>query len=131
RLNEKVMYQREDFLNKLSTEIIKNHDALCLENLNSKGMLPNRKLTNTISDVPWSAFVNKLENKAKWYGKQIVQISRMYPTSQICSECGHQDGKKLLEMRDWTCSDCHEHHDRDINASKNILTEGLRIQAST
>ena len=92
-------------------------------------MLRNRKLAKSISDVSWSAFVMKLEYKAKWYGKQIVKISRWYPSSQICSECGHQDGKKSLEMRNWTCSDCHEHHDRDINASKNILAEGLRIQA--
>ena len=130
RLHEKVMNQREDFLHKLSTEIIKNHDVVCIEDLNTKGMLRNRKLAKSISDVSWSAFVMKLEYKAKWYGKQIVKISRWYPSSQICSECGHQDGKKPLEMRDWKCSDCHEHHDRDINASKNILAEGLRIQAS-
>lgn len=92
-------------------------------------MVRNRKLAKSISDVSWSAFVMKLEYKAKWYGKQIVKISRWYPSSQICSECGHQDGKKPLAMRDWKCSDCHEHHDRDINASKNILAEGLRIQA--
>lgn len=129
RLHEKVMNQREDFLHKLSTEIIKNHDVVCIEDLNTKGMLRNRKLAKSISDVSWSAFVMKLEYKAKWYGKQIVKISRWYPSSQICSECGHQDGKKSLEMRDWKCPDCHEHHDRDINASKNILAEGLRIQA--
>ncbi|MBU5467878.1 IS200/IS605 family element transposase accessory protein TnpB, partial [Virgibacillus sp. MSJ-26] len=129
RLHEKVMNQREDFLNKLSTEIIKNHDVVCIENLNTKGMLRNRKLAKSISDVSWSALVMKLEYKAKWYGKTIVKISRWYPSSQICSECGHQDGKKPLEIRDWTCSVCHEHHDRDINASKNILAEGLRLQA--
>src|SRR5699024_7651654 len=130
RLHEKVMNQREDFLNKLSIEIIKNHDVVCIEDLNTKGMLRNRKLAKSISDVSWSAFVMKLEYKAKWYGKQIVKISRWYPSSQICSECGHQDGKKPLKMRDWTCSGCYEHHDRDINSSKNILAEGLRIQAS-
>src|SRR5699024_1645653 len=148
RLHEKVMNQREDFLNKLSTGKVTseerhvlwqrlhdqhpvglNHDVVCIENLNTKGMVRNRKLAKSISDVSWSAFVMKLEYKAKWYGKQIVKISRWYPSSQICSECGHQDGKKPLAMRDWKCSDCHEHHDRDINASKNILAEGLRIQA--
>src|SRR5699024_3204417 len=130
RLHEKGMNQREDFRNKLSTEIIKNHDVVCIENLNTKGMLRNRKLAKSISDVSWSAFVMKLEYKAKWYGKRNVKISRSDHSSQKWSGCGHQDGKKLLEMRDWTCSDCHEHHDRDINASKNILAEGLRIQAS-
>uniref|UniRef100_UPI0011DD6DB5 RNA-guided endonuclease TnpB family protein n=1 Tax=Caldalkalibacillus mannanilyticus TaxID=1418 RepID=UPI0011DD6DB5 len=84
------------------------------------------KLAKSISDVSWSAFVTKLEYKAKWYGKTILKISRWFPSSQICSHCGHQDGKKSLEIRDWTCPVCYEHHDRDINASKNILAEGLK-----
>ncbi|WP_130860921.1 IS200/IS605 family element RNA-guided endonuclease TnpB [Gracilibacillus phocaeensis] len=126
RLHERVMNQRADFLNKLSTEIIKNHDIICIEDLNTKGMLRNHKLAKAISDVSWSAFVSKLEYKAKWYGKTIVKISRWFPSSQICSDCGHQDGKKSLEIREWTCPICHEHHDRDVNASKNILAEGLR-----
>jgi putative transposase len=126
RLHERVMNQRDDFLNKLSTEIIKNHDIVCIENLNTKGMLRNHKLAKSISDVSWSAFVTKLEYKAKWYGKTIVKISRWFPSSQICSHCGNQDGKKSLKIRDWRCPVCHEHHDRDINASKNILAEGLR-----
>ena len=126
KLHERVMNQREDFLNKLSTEIIKNHDVICMEDLNVKGMLRNKKLAKSISDVSWSRFESKLKYKAKWYGKTIVKISRWYPSSQICSSCGHQDGKKSLEIRNWTCPVCHEHHDRDINASKNILAEGLR-----
>ncbi|NPC93186.1 IS200/IS605 family element transposase accessory protein TnpB [Bacillus sp. WMMC1349] len=126
RLHERVMNQRDDFLNKLSTEIIKNHDIVCIEDLNPKGMLRNHKLAKSISDVSWSAFVSKLEYKAKWHGKTIVKISRWFPSSQICSDCGHQDGKKTLEIRNWTCPVCYEHHDRDINASKNILAEGLR-----
>src|SRR5699024_4449564 len=79
RLHEKVMNQREDFLHKLSTEIIKSHDVICIEDLNTKGMLRNRKLAKSISDVSWSAFVMKLEYKAKWYGKTIIKISRWYP----------------------------------------------------
>lgn len=128
RLHEKVMNQRTDFLNKLSTEIIKNHDIICIEDLNVKGMLRNHKLARSISDVSWSSFVAKLQYKADWYGREIIKVDMWFPSSQICSECGHKDGKKSLDIREWTCPICHTHHDRDINASINILTEGLRIQ---
>ena len=124
----KIMNMRTDFLNKLSTHIIKNHDIICIEDLNTKGLLHNHKLAKSIVDVSWASFVNKLEYKAKWYGKEIIKIDRRYPSSQICSVCGHHDGKKTLDIRDWTCPICHTHHDRDINASKNILAEGLRIR---
>ena len=130
RLHEKVMNQRTDFLNKLSTEIIKNHDIICIEDLNVKGMLRNHKLARSISDVSWSSFVAKLQYKADWYGREIIKVNQWFPSSQICSECGHKDGKKPLDIREWTCPICHTHHDRDINASINILTEGLRIQTS-
>ncbi|HBI1784135.1 TPA: transposase [Enterococcus faecalis] len=129
RLHEKVMNQRTDFLNKLSTEIIKNHDIICIENLNTKGMLRNHKLAKSISDVSWSSFVTKLQYKADWYGREIFKIDKWFPSSQICSECGHKDGKKPLDIREWTCPICHAHHDRDINASINILTEGLRLHS--
>ena len=128
RLHEKVMNQRTDFLNKLSTEIIKNHDIICIEDLNVKGMLRNHKLARSISDVSWSSFVAKLQYKADWYGREIIKVDTWFPSSQICSECGHKDGKKSLDIREWTCPICHTHHDRDINASINILTEGLRIK---
>ena len=128
RLHEKVMNQRTDFLNKLSTEIIKNHDIICIEDLNVKGILRNHKLARSISDVSWSSFVAKLQYKADWYGREIIKVDTWFPSSQICSECGHKDGKKSLDIREWTCPICHTHHDRDINASINILTEGLRIQ---
>ncbi|RBR35179.1 IS200/IS605 family element RNA-guided endonuclease TnpB [Enterococcus cecorum] len=128
RLHEKVMNQRTDFLNKLSTEIIKNHDIICIEDLNVKGILRNHKLARSISDVSWSSFVAKLQYKADWYGREIIKVDPWFPSSQICSECGHKDGKKSLDIREWTCPICHTHHDRDINASINILTEALRIQ---
>lgn len=126
RLHERVINQRDDFLNKLSTEIFKNHDIICIEDLNTKGMLRNYNLAKSISDVSWFAFVSKLEYKATWYGKKIVSISRWFPSSQICSNCGHHDGKKSLEIRDLTCPICHANHDRDLNVSKNILAVGSR-----
>ncbi|MFD1064614.1 RNA-guided endonuclease TnpB family protein [Oceanobacillus locisalsi] len=91
-------------------------------------MLRNRKLAKSITDVSWSSFVAKLEYKADWYGREIMKISRWFPSSQLCSECGHQDGKKSLDIRHWTCPHCHTPHDRYVNASKNILAEGLRIK---
>ncbi|EOA2583569.1 IS200/IS605 family element RNA-guided endonuclease TnpB [Enterococcus hirae] len=129
RLHEKVMNQRTDFLNKLSTEIIKNHDIICIEDLNTKGMLRNHKLAKSISDVSWSSFVTKLQYKADWYGRKIIKVDKWFPSSQICSNCGHEDGKKSLKIREWTCPICHAHHDRDINASINILAEDLRLHS--
>ena len=90
-------------------------------------MLKNHKLAKAIRDVSWSMFVEKLMYKAKWYGRNIVKIDRFYPTSQLCHVCGHQDGKKPLNVREWTCPACHTPLDRDINASRNILAEGLRL----
>ncbi|WP_345952328.1 IS200/IS605 family element RNA-guided endonuclease TnpB [Mammaliicoccus lentus] len=94
RLHEKVANQRKDFLNKVSTIIVKNHDVICIEDLNTKGMLRTHKLAKSLSDVSWSMFVDKLEYKADWYGKQVVKIDRWYPSSQICSTCGVNSGKK-------------------------------------
>ena len=123
------MNQRTDFLNKLSTEIINNHDIICIESLNTKGMLRNHKLAKSISDVSWSSFVNKLQYKADWYGREHIKVDQWFPSSQICSGCGHKDGKKSLDIREWTCPLCSAHHDRDINASLNILGEGLRLKS--
>lgn len=125
-MREKVAFQRKDFLHKLSTNIVKNHDIICIENLNVRGMVKNKKLSKSISDVSWSEFSRQLEYKSKWYGKELIKIDQWFPSSQICSTCGHQDGKKPLHVREWTCTSCGSNHDRDLNASINILNEGLK-----
>ena len=124
--NLKFRKQLEDKLKREQRKLSKR--LLIAKKENRKGLLHNHKLAKSMSDVSWASFVNKLEYKAKWYGKEIIKIDKFYPSSQICSVCGYKDGKKTLDVREWTCSVCHTHHDRDINAAKNILTEGLRIK---
>ena len=127
RLHEKISNQRRDFLSKLSTTLIKNHDRICMEDLASKNLMKNHRLARAIGDVSWSEFVRMLEYKADWYEKQVSKISRWFPSSQLCSNCKMNSGKKLLHVREWICENCGTHHDRDLNASLNILNEGLKI----
>ena len=131
RCHQKIKNQRNDFLQKLSTKLINENQVICLEDLSVKGMVKNHKLSKSVSDSSFAKFVNMLEYKAEWYGRTIVKIDRFYPSTQICNSCGFQNtflkGLKGLKVREWICPECGEVHDRDFNASRNILKEGIRI----
>lgn len=126
---QKISNQRKDFLNKATTNLVKQYDVICIEDLDVSAMkeTDSSKRNMRVSDVSWYEFKRQLTYKCEWYGKTLSIVDRYYPSSQICSCCGKRDKKKDVSIREWVCPNCGTKLDRDINASINILNEGLRI----
>lgn len=131
-LHEKITNQRKDFQQKTSSHLINENQVIIVEDLSVKKMLSNKMLSKMISDCSWFSFLEMLRYKAEWYGRTFIKVSPYYPSSQLCNKCGYQNKEvRNLKVRHWTCPECGEHHDRDYNASLNILKEGLRTLSAS
>lgn len=125
--HEKLCNKRKDNLHKLTTKLIKENDVICIENLAVKNMMKNHHLAKAIQDASFGTLADMLKYKAAWHNRRIVEIGRFYPSSKLCSCCGHKMDSMPLSVREWICPSCGASHDRDINAAINIKNEGLRI----
>ena len=126
-LHERVRVQRENYLHQVSHKLVSENQVIAIENLAVKNMIKNRKLSRVIADVAWGNLVQILKYKCEWNSRELVVIDRFYPSSKSCSNCGHLLDELPLSVREWTCPSCGIHHDRDVNAAKNILNEGLNL----
>lgn len=126
-IHEKITHNRKDYLHKVSTDIIKNHDIISVEDLAVKNIMKNHCLAQAMSDVSLGSFYTMLEYKANWNNREFVKIDRFFPSSKTCSSCGWIKQDLTLSIRKWTCESCEEAHDRDINAAKNILKQGINL----
>lgn len=128
RLQSKVADRRHDFLHRASTELVRHYDTIVVEDLKVSNMVKNHCLAKAIMDCGWTTFVNMLEYKAEWYGKEVIRVNPHY-TSRDCSDCGFRTESMPLSVREWTCESCGAEHHRDVNAAKNILAAGLAVKA--
>ncbi len=127
KLHEKVKNQRQDFLHKLSKRIVDENQVIILEDLAVKNMIKNNKLSKDIADASWHKFYSYIEYKSKWYGRTVHKIDRWFPSSKTCSNCGYVMENMSLNIRKWDCPNCDTKNiDRDVNASMNILKQGLK-----
>ncbi|OYD97417.1 transposase [Nostoc sp. 'Peltigera membranacea cyanobiont' 210A] len=128
-VHTKITRCREDFLHKLSCKLVDENQVIVVENLAVRNMVKNPKLAKSISDAGWGQFCTMLKYKSEWEGKIYIEVDRFFPSSKTCNHCLHQIDNLSLDIRTWQCPDCKMTHDRDINASKNIRDEGLRLLA--
>ena len=131
KANKKINDKKQYYLHSVSNSLINENQVICVEDLNVKGMLRNHKLAGSILEVNFGEFRRMLEYKAKWYNRKIVFVDRFYPSSKTCSHCGYKYKDLTLNVRNWTCPQCHTKHDRDINAAVNVLHEGMRLLGSS
>jgi putative transposase len=127
RVHRQISDSRKDFLHKLTTQLVRENQAIVVEDLAIKNMVKNHKLASSISDASWGELVRQLDYKCRWYGRDLIKIDRWFPSSKRCGNCGHIVDKMPLNIREWECPSCGANHDRDINASKNILAAGLAV----
>lgn len=125
---QKLINSRNDYIHKITNELVSKYDIICIETLKPSKMKKNKNLQKYIYDASWNNFIEKLEYKCNWYGKTLVKVDQYFPSSQLCSVCGYKNPEvKNLKVREWRCPNCGINHDRDLNASKNILNEGLKL----
>jgi putative transposase len=132
KLEKHIANKRNDYIQKITTKIVKNNNIVCIEDLNASGMMKNHKLSRSVVNSSFRNFRTVLAYKCEWHNRILSVLDRFYPSSQLCSVCGYKNpNTKDLSVREWDCPVCHTRHNRDLNAAKNILTEGLRQLNST
>ena len=127
RIHAKITDTRTDHIHKLTTQLVRENQTIVVEDLAVKNLVKNRKLAQSISDASWGEITRQLAYKCRWYGRTYIEIDRWFPSSKRCSNCGYIVEKMPLKIREWECPNCGTHHDRDLNASKNILAAGLAV----